>query len=519
MYQLRDYQLKGKQLLYQKIREGKKKVIYWAPTGCGKGLCMSDITADGIKAGKRVLTILRRRELIFQTGENYRKYHKHEASLVMGSEKGYLHWSFTQICSIDTIRKRMKEDSDQARYLQSFDIIIIDECHDTNSDTYQEFFKWIDPDDKKNFIGFTATPFSLGGKPLLFWEDIICPLSPAEARDRGFLVQDITYIPEAQINLANLDISRGDYKEADLFERAADNKLIGDIVDNWIKNGQDRPTLVFAVNKDHSKMLNAAFISRGIRSYHIDDSTPSADRKSALERSKSGQIQVICSVGVLTTGVDTPWISCIILARATDSLVLYIQIVGRGLRPFKICATCGNHYGGDPFCFKCKSNIKSFEKEGCIIFDHGSNVIRHGTVYEDRKAKLAHKDYKAEGKNGEASNVRITTCASCFAVYSPSLPCCPQCATVNAVKTVVKSESGELKLIDESTMRKLQLNRCLSALHDLEMRAQWYSWKPAAVWFKLHKQCGDVIFNFQKELNLPWWLKDKIGVHEVKNEG
>lgn len=517
MYELRDYQVLGKRLVYQKIREGKRKIIYWMPTGTGKGLAMSDMANDVVKQGKKCITVLRRRELIFQTGENYRKYHGHEASLVMGSEKGYLHWSFTQICSIDTIRKRMKENSDQSNYLKSFDVIIIDEIQDTNSPTYQEFFKWIDPDDKKIFIGFTATPYSMGGKPLLFWQDIICPLTPAEARDRGFLVQDITYIPAAQINLANLDISKGDYKEADLFERAADNKLIGDIVDNWIRNGQGRPTLVFGVNKEHIRMLNAAFLMRNVRSMMMDDSTPTAERKLVLEKHKKREIDIICSVGVLTTGVDTYWASCIVLARATDSLVLYLQIVGRGLRPFKICATCGNHYGGDPTCFKCKSNIKAFEKEGCIIFDHGSNVIRHGTVYEERKAKLALCEAKAtNSRNGEAANVRITTCSNCFAVYSPSMPACPQCATVNAVKTVIKSESGELKLIDEETMKKLQLNRCLSRLHDLQLRAEWYSWKPAAVWFKLHKECGDVIFQFEKELTLPWWLKSKVGIHEVK---
>jgi DNA repair protein RadD len=520
MYSLRDYQVLGKRFVYQKIRDGKRKIIYWMPTGTGKGLAMSDMANDVVKSGKKVITVLRRRELIFQTRDNYSKYHKHEASIIMGAEKGYLHWSFTQICSIDTIRVRMKErGTDQAIFLQSFDVIIIDECHDCNSATYQDFFKWIDPDDKKIFIGFTATPFSMGGKPLLFWEDIIQPLTAGDARDRGYLVPDITFIPAAQIDLSGIEKnSTGDFNEAQLFERARDNVLIGNIIDTWIEKAENRPTMFFGVNKEHIRLVNAAFLLKGISSMCIDDSTPTMERKLIREKSRSGECRVVCSVGVLTTGADWPWISCIDLGRATDSLVLFIQIIGRGLRPFKVCASCGNEYGGDPECFKCKSTVKKFEKEGCIVLDHGSNVIRHGLIYEDRKAKLAHAGYESKTKNNEAPNVRITTCHNCFAVYAPSLPCCPLCATVNKPSLVIKEKGGELKLIDEATMKKLQLNRCLSRLHELQLRASWYNWKPAAVWFKLHKECGDIIFEFESDLGLPSWVKNRVGIVEVQNE-
>lgn len=517
MYELRDYQVLGKRLVYQKIREGKKKIIYWMPTGTGKGLAMSDLAHDVVSRGKKCITVLRRRELIFQTRDNYSKYHKHESSIVMSSEKGYLHWSFTQICSIDTIRGRMKESGDQSSYLKSFDVIIIDECHDTNSPTYQDFFKWIDPDDNKIFIGFTATPFSMGGKPLLFWEEIVQPLTAAEARDRGYLVPDITYIPESQIDTSNLDLtSTGEFNEAQLFERARDNVLIGNIVDNWIERGQARPTLIFCVNKEHSMLMTAAFLSKGISCIHIDDKTTSAERKIAMRKLWTGEVKILSSIGVLTTGVDLPPASCIILARATQSLVLLIQIVGRGLRPYKICASCGNEYGGDPACFKCGSTITKFCKLDCLIFDHGSNVIRHGLIYEDRKAKLAGKGYEEKSKQNEAPNVRITTCQNCFAVYHPSMSCCPQCQTVNKPSQVIKEKDGQLRLIDEATMRKLQLNRCLSRLHELKMRQSWYNWREAAVWYKLHKECGDVIFQFEKDLGIPWWLKNKVGIVEVK---
>jgi DNA repair protein RadD len=516
MYQLRNYQSEGKNLLYRKIKEGKKKIIYWSPTGTGKGLAMSDIAKDITDKGKKCIVILRRRELIFQTRENFEKYHKHLPSVIMGTEKGYLHWAFIQVCSIDTIRIRMKQGGEWDN-LKTFDVIIIDECHDTNSPTYQTFFEWIDPDKIKVFIGFTATPFSIGGKPLLTWEDVVQPLTAAEARDRGFLVPDITYAPACQINLAGLELnSVGEYKEEDLFKRATENELVGDIIQNWIDKGENRPTLLFGINKDHIRLMCAAFLARGINAMCVDDSTTSADRALIKEKSRKKEIQVVCSVGVLTTGADWPWLSCLILARCfVSSLVLYIQSGGRGLRPYKVCATCGTEYGGDPECFRCKSVIKSFEKVGCIIFDHGGNVIRHGLLYDDRKAKLAHKGYEDKSRNNEAPNIRISTCQNCFAIYSPILPCCPQCGVANKPSLVIKEKSGELKLIDEETMRKLQLNQCLSTLHELQIRKGWYNWKEAAVWFHLHKARGDLIFQFEKELGLPWWLKSKVGIHEV----
>lgn len=518
MYALRDYQVLGKQLVYAKIREGIRKVIYWVPTGCGKGLAMSDFTHDIISKNKKVITVIRRRELIFQTKLNYEKYHKHTVSVIMGQEKGYLHWSFCQVCSIDTIRKRMKQGGEWEG-LKSFDVIIIDECHDTNSATYQEFFKWIDPEDKKIFIGFTASPYSMGGKPLLFWQDIVQPITPSQARDRGFLTPDITFVPKEQIDLRDLELSStGEYKEDQLAARANDSTLIGDIVKNWKERGENRPTLLFCVRKDHSIKMTAAFNNAGVPAIHIDDQTTSEERKLAIKKLNSGEVKVLSSIGVLSTGVDIPQASCIILARALQSLVLYVQIVGRGLRPYKVCDECGLEFGGDSACIRCKSTRLKFEKRGCIVFDHGGNTIRHGLVFDDRHPKLAHSSYKARTKENEAPTIRITICQSCFAVYSPALPACPQCATVNKPKTVVREKNGELTLIDDETMRKLQLNKCLSTLHDLKVRESWYNWKPAAKWFQLHKQCGDMIFNFQKELELPVWLKNRVGIVETTKE-
>lgn len=500
MFKLRDYQSHGKNLTYTLIRQGKKQILYWLPTGGGKGLAMSDFAHDVTSRGKKCLVIMRRRELIFQTKINFEKYHRHNCSIIMGSEKGFDPTKNVQICSIDTLRNR---DLD---FLKSFDVVIIDECHDTNSQTYQRIIEFLGD---KIFIGFTATPFTVGGKPLKFWQDVVQPIDAAEMRDRGFLSHDVTFAPAAQIDVRGLELSStGDFRESDLFDRAKDNVIVGDIVRTWLEKGENRPTLLFCVNKEHSKLMTAAFILAGVPTIHVDESTTSEERKIAINKLKSGEIKILSSIGILTTGVDIPQVSCLIMARPTQSEVVYIQSVGRGLRPFKICGDCGLEFGAEKQCLKCKSENYKFEKDFCIILDHSGNVFRHGLPFDKRTAKLGETETKS--KDGEKPDVAIKTCEQCFVVYSPQLECCPVCGTVSKTKNVIKEKSGELRLVDEETTRKFKLNKCHSSLQNLKLRQRWFNWKENAVWFKLHKECGDMIFEFEEQLGVPRWLKKVI---------
>lgn len=514
MYNLRPYQADAKNLIYQKIREGKRRILYWLPTGGGKGMAMSDFAKDATTKGAQCLTVMRRRELIFQTKSNYEKYHAHTVSIIMGASKGYMFGHFIQVCSIDTIRTRMLMDAYQ--YLARFKIILVDECHDSNSPTYQRFFDWViaagnDP----IFIGFTATPFTIGGKALDFWQDYVNTITPQQMRDEGWLVPDVTFAPLSKIDTLGLKLECGDFKEKDLFDRAQDSVLVGDIVKTWQEKGQDRPTLLFCVNKEHSKLMAAAFNRQGIPTMHIDESTTSAERADAIAKLKTGALKVLSNINTLTTGVDAPCVGTIILARPTWSEVLYIQTVGRGARPFKICADCGFEYGGDKACLKCKSIATSFEKLDYIILDHAGNIGRHGLPYDERKPKLKLKMSEQELKNLSGAGYRnnpppIKTCDNCFAVYSPSRLCCPQCQHANKVEHLPDTEKGELSLIDEATAKKLKLNQYLSAYKALKVRSDLYNWKPNAIWFNLHKRCGDGIFAFKSELGLPSWLEPVI---------
>lgn len=500
MYDLRPYQLQSKTLTYRLIKSGIKRIINWLPTGTGKGLLMSSYCEDVVKKGKKVIVVMRRRALITQTLTNFQKYHGHHSSVIMGTHKGYLHWHFIQICSIDTIRNKMK--LTDYEYLREFDVIIVDECHDTNSATYQKFFEWLGD---KIFIGFTATPFTMGGKPLLFWQECVQSITADEAQQAGFLVKDIYWMPESQIITKDIKIlASGDFDLHELAKRAKESVIIGDIVEDWKLYGENQPTLLFCVDKDHSMMMAAAFNQAGIPAFHMDESTTDKERVEALRKLKDGELKIVCNIETCTTGLDEPIIGCISICRPTWSESLIVQIWGRGLRPYKVCI-CGNEYGAEKNCWKCGSDECSYTKPYCIFLDHGGNSKRHGFPFDKRYAKLMAKTEWQEKKKGKGQddqeNIRAIQC-ECFRAYDSSLPACPYCFMERKIEagTEIKHIAGKMVLVNEEMQRIIKLNRCMSVYQFNKKREKAYGWKENRIWFVLYGVLGDMMFQFKKEL-------------------
>lgn len=128
-------------------------------------------------------------------------------------------------------------------------------------------------------------------------------------------------------------------------------KLVGDLVQHYIDHANNRPTVVFASSVAHSKYIAKMFQQNGIKAGHIDGSMQEIERETVLNAMKNDNIQVLCNCMVLTEGWNLPKISSIILARPTKSLGLWLQMIGRSLRPYK-------------------------NKDHTIIFDHA------GCIYE-----------------------------------------------------------------------------------------------------------------------------------------
>ena len=443
MLKLRDYQNLGNQQLFDKIRLGKKRIIWWLQTGGGKGAVMAWLAEASLKKNKKTLVIMRRRELIFQTKENFKNYCGIDASIIMSTEKGFDIDKHVQICSVDTIRNRIKKPS--YAFLKNFDVIQVDEMQDTTSLTYQNIFEFLGD---KIYVGFTATPFAVGTKVHDFWEDYIKPIEAHELRDQGFLVPVKMFRP-TKIDISGIRSIGGDYDTNELFDRVSKLQVIGDIVDNYKEYGDDKPAILFAVNKAHSIMMAEAFKQAGIPAIHQDESHNSLERQLAIKGLKEGIYKVLCNVNIFSTGVDIPCAEIGIMARPSQSEILVCQQWGRLLRPFKICALCDTQFGGEKLCPKCEYNRYKYEKKFAKILDHAGNVDRFGFPYDVRDAELTKLMRKKKKKENEEKKVAAIECPKCFYLFESKLDRCPECGYIRKVQNNLNEKDGELEEYSE----------------------------------------------------------------------
>jgi superfamily II DNA or RNA helicase len=193
--------------------------------------------------------------------------------------------------------------------------------------------------------------------------------------------------------------------------------LVADVVETWITRGNGRPTLCFAVDRTHAKHLQKEFIESGVTAEYVDAYTDAADRTAIAKRFHKGEVEVVCNVGCLTTGVD--WdVRCIILARPTKSEMLFVQMIGRGLRT-------------------------ADGKDDCLILDHSDNHIRLGFVTDIHHEKLddGRERQKAEPKTKETLPKK---CAKCSFLKPPKVLICPACGFKPQPKCDVVNRDGEL---------------------------------------------------------------------------
>jgi DNA repair protein RadD len=259
--------------------------------------------------------------------------------------------------------------------------------------------------------------------------------------------------------------SSGDYVVKDLAEVMSQTRLMGPIVETWKSLGVG-PTLLFAVNVEHSKMLCAQFIKAGISAEHIDAKTKNSERELAIDRLRSGVTSVLCNVGLLGTGFDLPPISTIIMARPTLSYPLWMQMIGRGTRP----------YPG---------------KKEVRILDHAGNTFKHGYYETHRYASLS----------GKAPLVRleIHTCSACYACYDASLKACPAPLASGEIcghprpepkKKESKARDDESLDLTELTPEQLEIVKREIWMRETAMKAARQGFKPSFTFLQAKSRYG-----------------------------
>ena len=404
MYELRPYQKRALDEIRRAIAEGHKAILLQAPTAAGKSVMFSEIIRSAHAKGKTVFFGVHRQEILYQVVKYMDKL-----GLPYGIIKaGHKHedWHPIQLASLQTAYRRLG-----GPYVTEADIVIQDECHRATARTYLEVLK---AHQKNILIGFSATPTRKGGKGLgtLFTKLINGKdygASISELTEQGFLAP-LRYVAPVVPNLKGVSTTGGDYNIGELESLMLDGKLIDDIVGNWLRYGEQRQTLVFATGVKHSIAIRDLFLGAGIVAEHVDGETPDEDRQAILGRFKAGEVRILCNCEIYTEGVDIPNASCMIMARPTKSLTLWMQACGRIMR---ICPG----------------------KVDALVIDHAGCVYEHGFIHEmsDWTLDSSTKNSNTKNDDRKTRESKPIECPVCDNLYAGQIKC-PQCGNV-PVKT------------------------------------------------------------------------------------
>lgn len=332
---LRDYQVENKRKIYE-AWQSHRSVMLQMPTGTGKTRLFVSIAKDlhnwgaKNKMAVKILILAHRKELIDQISTNVGvRYGLAHGLIVSQNQENRLYP--VQVGSVPTLNRRLEKWSDK-----DFDVIIIDEAHHVKANSYK---KILSEYPTARILGVTATPYRLNGAGFRpeFDELIISP-SVAEFIKRGYLCEYDYYsiksesLLQNQINNMALNLD-GDYLDSAMMDVMDRDSIRAGIIETYLKIAKGKKGIVYTVNCDHNRHICEKFISEGVKAVAIDSDTPKEKRDEIVRNFRNGKIDVLCNVNIFSEGFDCPDVEFIQLARPTKSLSLFLQQIGRGLRP------------------------------------------------------------------------------------------------------------------------------------------------------------------------------------------
>lgn len=367
-------------------------VILCAPPGVGKtrmakwilGSAANNETKDN-QSGFSLFTV-HRRGLVDNASNSFRETPYLEHGVIMSGVAPY--WEKkTQVASIDTLLAWFIE-NDEYNLEYTFDLIIFDEAH-SHHPKFARFLKR--HNDKREsmgllpafVIGLTATPQAKGLADV--YKEIILGPSTQWLIDNKFL-SPFRYFRATQGKLDKLVLRGGEYTNKSVSE--AMDGLSGDLVNDWKRLAEGRPTVGFFPRRSHAQDAARLLTEAGLRVAYVDGNTPDEERKEIFDSLNNHTIDYICNVQVIERGTDIPRIGCVQLCVAIASIARYRQMIGRGSR--------------------CHP-----QKTDCIILDHANNVLRNGFFEDDPQWTL---DITTKDP-GEVGARPAIECPQCSSIY------------------------------------------------------------------------------------------------------
>lgn len=390
MIQLYPDQIDARGRLYAAMRQGHRRIVFKLPTGGGKTVIAAELAASCLRQGKRMMFVVDAISLIDQTVERFWQFGIREIGVIQAQHPMTNYQMPIQVASVQTIAKR-----EQALQVTSPELVVVDEAHCQ----YQFMNGLLDRWTGVRFVGLSATPYAKGmGK---HWDALVQGATIGQLIAAGRLSPYRIYAA-SHPDLKGVRTRRGDYDETELSERMRAGALVGNTVGHWKQYGENRPTIAFCVDRTHAKHVQSEFEAAGVRCGYIDGYTDREERQEIARQFHAGEIQVVSSVGCLTQGVD--WdVRCILLLRPTKSEMLYIQMIGRGLRVAE-------------------------GKDDCLVLDHSDTAMRLGFPEEvDEQHVMLCDGERGTRREFDKEPPQPKPCGACGFLKPPKTHACPAC--------------------------------------------------------------------------------------------
>lgn len=418
---------------------------------------MAEIARRTTKNNNRVMFLIHRKEVLQQAVRTFDKQDVNPDLLTAGM--------------VQTLTRRVDK-------LPTPDVILVDEAHHALAKSYQNILNKFP---KAIVLLFTATPHRTGRVQLdQIADDIIVGQSIHELTEKGFLAPFRYFQPPGDFDSKLLKRgSTGDFTN-DSMQQAMSTKIFGHIVKQYKRIAPGMQAVVYTYSIDSAIKIAAEFNSEGISAVEVDGTTSKEKRDLAVRKFREQEIKILVNVNLFTEGVDLPNVDCVIMARPTASLALYLQFSMRCLNPRP--------------------------GKTAIIIDHANNFKSFGYPDDDRDWKQAIKSGKQKSKTLlKDPGMSIVTCDYCFAVVKASevkdgkCPICGKPIKVHEAKPI-----SDVDLVEATRERKARIKQIiqdqvmtnivdkpvseLNSLSELQAYARLHGYKPGWAWYQAKRK-------------------------------
>lgn len=369
--ELRPYQRECLEAIAKRWQEGVSRQLVVLPTGSGKTVIAAHLPNYVNLSGKRLLFLVHLDELVFQAAEKFSEVHNF---LKVGIEKASHRSSESDdiiVASVQSLRRGRISSINPL----SVGLVFIDEAHHAakRGGMYEAVLRELgalkgDPGNRKDLllIGLTATPKRSDNIGLEYiFDEIVYQKSIQEMISEGWLTDIEAWRVWTQQDISSVKVSSGDFSPSELSRAVncpARNRIV---VDKYLELGQSQPAVAFTVDIKHSEDLAEAFHESGVPARPISGKMSETECHRTLEDFRNMRFQVLTSCMKISEGFDAPVATVALMARPTKSQLLYVQQLGRVLRPFP--APEVKDYSG-------------WRKGKAIVIDFSDNSGRHRVI-------------------------------------------------------------------------------------------------------------------------------------------